>query len=99
MTNVADSHLADTLLFGVRCNDALNRSKVTAKTFEKIYIAHKCWSFELSIYQRILKKYLTIFTEILSSTTALNIDDNNKKCYRAVNQHIRRISEGHLRLE
>ncbi len=35
---------------------ALNLSKVTVNTFTESYVSYKCYSFELSVHQRILKK-------------------------------------------
>ncbi len=44
----------------------------------KIYVSNKCCSFELFIYQRNLKKCITVSTKILSSITVFNIDINQK---------------------
>ncbi len=61
---------------------------------QKICISNKCGTFECAIHQKILKKTLImVSTKILSSTTVLNID-NTKNVSKALNQQIRRISEG-----
>jgi len=41
---------------------------------QKISISNKCCSFELYIHQRIMKKGITIYTKILSSTSVFKID-------------------------
>ncbi len=51
----------------------------TVKTLimlQKIFISNKCCSFEL--YQRNLKKSITVYSKILSLSIAFNIDNNNK---------------------
>ncbi len=56
--------------------------KKTVKSFimlQKIYVSDKFCSFKCSIHQRIVKKCIMVFTKILSSTTVLHID-NNEKC-------------------
>ncbi len=48
----------------------------------------------LFIKRVLKKKYIYIFTKIISSTTDLSIDNNNKYASWAPNQHIGMISEG-----
>ncbi len=82
--------------------DALNWWKVTAGAFicyKWCLVQANVFLFELFIHQRILKKYHTNLTQLLSRTTVFNIDNNNKTCFWAANQHIKMISEGLWRLE
>ncbi len=52
----------------------------------KISISNECCSFELFVHQRILKnKCIMVSTNILSSTTVFDID-NNKKSFLSSNQ-------------
>ncbi len=68
------------------------KSDIIIYTFTKDLVSNKCCGFELSIYQKILKKQH--FPQIiLRSASVFNIDNNNK-CFLALNQHIRMISEG-----
>jgi len=58
--------------------DALNCSKVTVKTFIMLQRLIKCCSFELSIFQRTLKKLKDSFQKNTKAPVFNN--DDNKKC-------------------
>jgi len=60
-------------------------SEITFIMLQKISISNKCWSFELSIHQSILKKIcIFVSTKIWSSTTVFNMGDDNRKCFLSI---------------
>jgi len=66
--------------------DALKATLMTFVTKYLKFLSNKCYSFELSIYQSIQKKYITVSTKILRII-------KNNKFLEYKNQHIRMITE------
>jgi len=66
----------------------LNWSNVRVKTFIMLF-SNKCWHFELSIHQRILKNVSRLPTKIL----IIDIDNNQIWFFWAANQPIKMIPE------
>jgi len=55
------------------CIKLIKSAVKTCIMLQTISISNKCCSFELSIHQRILKKWITVSAKLLSSTTVFNI--------------------------
>ncbi len=74
-----------------------NSSKVLQIVLQKISISDKCFSFELSVHQRILKKKIYIYIKCSQKCEAAQLLSALvmvRNISGAANQHIRMISEG-----
>ncbi len=83
-------------------NDALNSSKVTAKTFitlQKISISNKCCSFEIFIHLWILKNKVYQFPQKYCAAQLFSTLIIIRNVSWAANQHIIMISEDHVTLK
>ncbi len=56
----------------------LDRTVKTFMILQKILVFIKCFYFEPSVHQIILKENVSVSTKILSSATVFNIDNNNQ---------------------